>query len=190
VAARLGPAEAAQAAALTQAIKDTKNSHDLGPLARGLSAVAPRLEPNEAAQAAAALTQAMSGTTADPSLLSGPAQALAALLSTAPPPQGPSRAASLIGAGTGHPLTALPFLITAAQPLPCRLSTPQLVELLKMPGCVGAGRRVVLDHLGNRYRRHFADVWEFVRFAKEQNLGLDFTSPPKRPEAPPTATKP
>ena len=46
---------------------------------------------------------------------------------------------------------------------------------------VGEARRVVLDHLGNRYHRTFADVWEFVRFAKEQNLDLDFTSPPRRP---------
>jgi hypothetical protein len=25
-------------------------------------------------------------------------------------------------------------------------------------------------------------VWEFVRYAKEQHLDLDFTTPPKRPE--------
>jgi hypothetical protein len=53
-----------------------------------------------------------------------------------------------------------------------------------MPACIGEARRVVLDHLGNRYKRHFADVWEFVRFAREKNLDLDFTSPPKRPEWP------
>jgi hypothetical protein len=26
-----------------------------------------------------------------------------------------------------------------------------------------------------------ADVWEFVRYAKEQHLDLDFTTAPKRP---------
>jgi hypothetical protein len=88
-------------------------------------------------------------------------------------------------AGTGHPLTALAPFIRAAEPPPCRLSTQQLVELLKMPPWVGEARRLVLDQLGRRYRRPFADVWEFVRFAKERNLGLDFTSPPQRPE--PTA---
>ena len=31
------------------------------------------------------------------------------------------------------------------------------------------------------HRRTFADQWEFVRFAEEQQLGLDFTTPPKRP---------
>jgi hypothetical protein len=40
----------------------------------------------------------------------------------------------------------------------------------------------VLDALGTRYQRRFADHWEFVRFAEEQKLGLDFTSPPQRPE--------
>jgi hypothetical protein len=37
--------------------------------------------------------------------------------------------------------------------------------------------------LGNRYRRHFTTHWDFVRYAEEQRLGLDFTTPPVRPEA-------
>ncbi len=53
---------------------------------------------------------------------------------------------------------------------------------LKLPTCIGPARRVVLDQLGNRYRRRFADAWQFVRFAQEQHLDLDFTSPPQRPE--------
>jgi hypothetical protein len=32
-----------------------------------------------------------------------------------------------------------------------------------------------------RYRQKFADHWAFVRFAQELKLGLDFTTPPKRP---------
>ena len=32
--------------------------------------------------------------------------------------------------------------------------------------------------------RTFADHWEFVRYAKEQQLDLDFTTPPKRPARP------
>src|SRR5262249_33656546 len=60
-------------------------------------------------------------------------------------------------------------------PLPCRLTTPELVALLKMPTCYGPARRLVLNHLGNRYGRRFANHWAFVRFAREQNLGLDFT---------------
>jgi hypothetical protein len=72
-------------------------------------------------------------------------------------------------------------LLRLRVPLPCRLSTQQLVELLKQPTCIGPARRVILDQLENRYRGKFADHWAFVRFAKEQKLGLDFTTPPKRP---------
>ncbi|HVS39241.1 MAG TPA: hypothetical protein VMS17_27035 [Gemmataceae bacterium] len=49
-----------------------------------------------------------------------------------------------------------------------------------MPPFGGDARRVVLDQLGSRRRRIFADVWEFVRFAKEQNLDLDFITPPQK----------
>jgi hypothetical protein len=51
-----------------------------------------------------------------------------------------------------------------------------------MPTCFGRARRVVLDHLGKRYGRGFFNHWAFVRFAREQNLGLDFTTSPKRPD--------
>ena len=57
------------------------------------------------------------------------------------------------------------MLMPAAEPLPCRLSTQQLVELLKMPTCVGEARTVILELLANRYRQPFADVWEFVEWA-------------------------
>ena len=70
----------------------------------------------------------------------------------------------------------------SAEPFPCRLTTQELVELLKMPTCFGGARRIVLDHLGNRYRRRFVNHWGFVRFATDQKLGLDLTSPPKRPD--------
>src|SRR5262249_47576319 len=92
-----------------------------------------------------------------------------------------STAAGLANVG---PVTALPALIEASEPCPCRLTTPDLVEPLKMPTCFGKARQVVLKHLGNRYRRHFANHWEFVRFATEQHLELDFTTRPKRPARP------
>jgi hypothetical protein len=63
-----------------------------------------------------------------------------------------------------------------------RCSTlPGLVELLKQPTCVGPGRRVILAELGNRANRSFADVWDFVDWAREQQPGLDLTTPPVRP---------
>ena len=66
--------------------------------------------------------------------------------------------------------------------LPCRLTAQKLVDV-KMPTCFGPARRVVLDHLGNRYGRRFANHWAFVRYAQEQGLKLDLTSPPRRPNA-------
>jgi hypothetical protein len=84
--------------------------------------------------------------------------------------------------GQGLP-GALVLLRPAAEPFPQRLSDQELVELLKQPLCVGEARRAVLDQLGMHHRRTFADQWEFVRFAEEQKLGLDFTSPPKRADA-------
>jgi hypothetical protein len=43
---------------------------------------------------------------------------------------------------------------------------------------LGEVRQVVLQHLGNRYGHCFAYHGEFVRFAQEQHLDLDFTTPP------------
>jgi hypothetical protein len=73
--------------------------------------------------------------------------------------------------------------------LPCPLETQQLIELLKMPTCFGGARRVVLDHLGNRYGRRFVNHWAFVRFADEQGLKLDLTTPPKRPDLKESVTR-
>jgi tRNA A-37 threonylcarbamoyl transferase component Bud32 len=93
------------------------------------------------------------------------------------------RAAALttaVGLIGSSPLAAFPALLAASEPLPCRVSTQDLVELLKMPTCFGRARQVVLKHLGNRYGRSFANHWEFVHFARERHLDLDLTSPPKR----------
>jgi hypothetical protein len=54
-----------------------------------------------------------------------------------------------------------------------------------MPTSIGECRRIILDQLGNRYRRTFDDPWQFVHFAREQGLDLDFTTPPQRPELTP-----
>jgi hypothetical protein len=67
------------------------------------------------------------------------------------------------------------------EPLPCRLSTEELVNLLKQPTCLGQARRVILDYLEYRYHRTFRDHWEFVEYAREQLPDLDLIAPPKRP---------
>jgi hypothetical protein len=163
-------------------MKDAKDSYALRALAEGLSAVAAGLAAEDVARAAATLVQAMKGFKDLPTLW-----ALAQVLTSVSPAETPTRSATAAAAvaslaGTGDPLASLALLIPAAEPPPCRLATQQLVELLKMPTCIGGARRVVLDQLGNRYRRTFADMWEFVRFAEEQKLGLDLTSPPRKPE--------
>ncbi len=40
----------------------------------------------------------------------------------------------------------------------------------------------MLDHLSNRYGRRFVNHWEFVSYAREQGLMLDFTTAPRRPD--------
>ncbi len=93
-----------------------------------------------------------------------------------------SAVAVTVGFAVPGLLPSFPLQSIAAEPFPCRLSTQDLVDLLKMPTCVREVRRVILDQLGNRYRRRFDTHWDFVRYAEEQKLGLDFTTPPKRPE--------
>jgi hypothetical protein len=42
----------------------------------------------------------------------------------------------------------------------------------------------VLAQLTRHYQRPFADQWDFVRFAQEQQLGLDLLTPSQRPGSP------
>jgi hypothetical protein len=82
--------------------------------------------------------------------------------------------------GAGGVLTA--FTGFTATPPRCRLTTQQLIDLLKMPTCYADGRRAVLDHLGYVHGRYFVNHWAFVRYAEGHGLKLDFTTPPKRPD--------
>jgi hypothetical protein len=92
--------------------------------------------------------------------------------------------ANVVGLVSVTPFPALPALSGVGEHLPCRLSTQELVELLKTPTCLGRARKVVLKHLSNRYGRTFVNHWDFVRFVHEQHLDLDLLSPPKRPKRP------
>ncbi len=75
--------------------------------------------------------------------------------------------AMAIGISANCPALNLPLLHSIVIPPPCRLSTQDLVDLLKMPTCVREVRRVILDQLGNRYRRRFDTHWDFVRYAQQ-----------------------
>jgi hypothetical protein len=181
------PLQARDAATiLAQAMRDTREPYALSQLAEALSAVTIRLDATAAAtvraQAAASLLQAMNDTT-QPYPTLWLSQGLTAVL--VEPAETPFHLEMVASAVTSaacacHQLAALGFLMPMAEPPNCRLSTQQLVELLKMPTLTAGGRRVILDQLGHRYRRTFSDVWEFVRFANEQRLNLDFTNPPQR----------
>jgi hypothetical protein len=178
VAARLEPKDAARAAS---ALTESSNYFALGELAA-------RLGPQDAAQAASALTQAMTKTI-DPLALRELTQRLSAVAAHLEPKEAArqwARTASALSQAMSkaHP-SALPKVaqVLSATLTRGHLSTQELTNLLKQPFCVGEARRVVLKQLERRYRRTFADHWEFVRFAQQQNLGLDFTTPPRRPEA-------
>ena len=93
-------------------------------------------------------------------------------------------AGTVVGLGGLMPLWAAPgFLQPALEPLPPPLPAQMLVELLKHPFCVGPARRLVLGQLSRHYGRPFTDQWDLVRFASEQQLGLDFTTPPQLPRS-------
>ena len=109
-------------------------------------------------------------------------EALSRMLTDDSREQRTRRVARMAKAGPGPEGMLEAAVRVAAEPFPCRLTTQELVELLKMPTCFRGTRRIVLDHLGNRYSRHFVNHWAFVRFANEQKLGLDFTTPPRRPD--------
>jgi hypothetical protein len=157
---------------------------------KGLSAVAARMEPGKAAescaQAAATLFPAI-GSTKRADVFAMLLESLSAVLAGVDHPEQERRAVALTGAlgraaDRYGPLACLPLLRPAQEPLTCRLSTPQLVELLKHPLCVNEARRIVLDQLGQRYGRRFADLWEFVAWAGEHEPNLDLTTPPQRPQ--------
>jgi Protein kinase domain len=205
MAARMAPGEAARV--LTAALKQGSNPDSLADLARILSATVNRLDAAEANRICDELIGLLNRDSFDviaPELLQelnpGRARALAwdlasrmcsepvfdtgalsRILTDNGREQRARRVARMASAGSGIEWVVQAAHISA-DPFPCRLTTQELVELLKMPPCFGRARRIVLDHLGNRYKRHFVNHWAFVRFATEQGLGLDFTTPPKRPE--------
>jgi tRNA A-37 threonylcarbamoyl transferase component Bud32 len=177
-------------AALRQALSQPTDRYTESALAISLLAVAARLEPQEgreaAAHAAAALTDALAKTMPT----AGGIHAMDLSASLAREPSATTRKRCVALASTmascsdlAGALTARALLPDALAPLPDPLPPQDLVDLLKHPLCVGEARRVVLRQLSVHYQRSFADQWEFVRFATEQGLDLDLTSPPRRYQA-------
>jgi hypothetical protein len=191
LAANLEPKEAAAATkqAAGPLIETIKIAQDPMYL-RTLSALLDRLDAEDAARALAGLVQFNPDDENPfrrdfPGVIRFPVEEFSASLAVSDRSEVSSRpaaAATAVGLAGGPPLAGIAIVVRTGEPPPCRLTTPQLVELLKMPTCTRQVRRVILDQLGNRYRRRFADVWEFVAFAHAQGLGLDFTTPPQRPD--------
>jgi hypothetical protein len=198
VAGRLEPAEAARlcteaARSCNQALDQGRDPYAWPLCVEGASTLLQGQDSEGAVQAARVFTLRMVSDPYNSCLVSseGPLvpgfnpDVLERFLTNRARPQVQRRAAAIaaaLGVSAQGPAVSLPLLPAVAEPLPCRLGTQDLVELLKMPTCVGPVRRVVLDQLGNRYGRRFDTHWDFVRYAQEQGLGLDFTTPPVRPD--------
>jgi hypothetical protein len=195
---RLEPAEASRQTAraarlVAEAMGKTDDPSALYPLALALPALAGRLEPAEAMKAARLLVEAIGKTNYPQAQIFSQAQpfqagALSALAGRLGPAEAINRAivaARAIGEELSPPtrLSGLATLLLQASQLPpCRFSPQELIELLKMPTCVGPAREVVLRLLGRTYDRHFADLWEFVDWVHEHHPELDLTTPPQRPQ--------
>jgi tRNA A-37 threonylcarbamoyl transferase component Bud32 len=196
VAGRLEPVEAARVGAgaarllaLAQKIQATEGSYETVEDLVRLSTLMQPLDSEAARHAARVLVRWVVSDPyhLDPAFRRGAVfqEVLERFLTVAARPEGQRRVVAIpaaISLSARGPAMSLPLLPAAAEPLPCRLTTNDLVELLKMPTCVGDVRRVILDQLGNRYGRRFDTHWDFVRYAQEQGLGLDFTTPPQRPD--------
>jgi tRNA A-37 threonylcarbamoyl transferase component Bud32 len=189
VAADMEPKEAAvtcapAAAHLTQAMRKTVDAYTLSHLAKGLAAVTAPMEPKEAADLcawAAHLTLQHTSKT-DSGNREFPFQCFSEVLSrqsTTTRQHSAGMVAALIGLSGANPLLVTPALLRSPRQPPAPLRIETLVELLKHPLCVGEARRAVLDQVQRHYQRPFVDQWDFVRFAQERQLGLEFTNPPQ-----------
>jgi hypothetical protein len=172
---------AAAAGSLVQTLKDPKTDPSrLAAVAEALSALAARMESGEAsklrARAAGTLVRLMSKSSTEMAREDLAVETVVALTGFRPTPSAATAtiAVGSLADGSNWPLT---LAVLALVNPPCRLSTEQLVDLLKDPLCVGKGRRLILDQLEIRYQRKFADHWTFIRFAQNE-LKIDTTGPP------------
>ena len=192
VAPLLGPEDASRAAALV--VRDLQEQKKNSPLTIwdgqvvALAALAPRIGRNGAAEDAGLIVELM-GETNHPYALQPLPYALAALLVQTAPGESDRRVRSLVAAigNASGAFTLFADLATtdeAWQPLSGRLTEQPLVDLLKAPTCRRKARQVIVARLGNQCGRPFANLWDFVDWAREHRPDLDLTSPPVRPDSP------
>jgi serine/threonine protein kinase len=187
LAARLDKEDAARVCA--RAAVNLNSMHQNWYLGRGLSALADHMEPRAAvrtcSQTAAGVMRAFAMAKTD-STPDNSARSLSIVLARFDPREQAHRSSTVVSAiglmESSYPLFTAPvFLKKALEPLPCRLSPQELVDLLKHPTCIVHSRRIILDQLESHYHRRFADQWAFVRFAMDQKLDLDLK--PLAPQA-------
>jgi hypothetical protein len=183
---RLGPDEAAAAArVLVGAIEQSTDCPAMRPLALGLLAVSQRAGEADSPDVRRALTAALAKASEPDAIVAGWLQAGQAEWLRREPGEVDRRSALLArSAGLGLtprcPFTTLPTLLEATRPAPGPFSTQQLVDLLKLPTCVGIARDVILQELGQRHHRTFPDLWDFVDYAHQHLPEVDLHSPPGR----------
>jgi hypothetical protein len=171
---------------LLQTMRRTGDPETLRVLARGWAALAAYMDPAQTMpwrnEIVEILFKAMASTS-QPNNRRLLAEGLAVVIHRYNPP-GAGRCGALVFASvgqiaaSGNPVVGVPGLLLAGAPAPHPLGPQELVDLLKLPTCIGPARRVILDQLENHYQRSFADTWDFVRFAQHQRL--DVSSPPQR----------
>jgi predicted Ser/Thr protein kinase len=177
---RLGPAEAAiTVRSFLRLIEQGTDATVRSKLAYDLSSFSPLLEPAEAVSIARLLVAAV-GRETDREVQFSLARALVLFSARSRNERSLRVLTSVLQFGPGGVPTSI--LQDSSNSAAESLTSQEFVELLKMPTLFGEGRRVVLDELGRIHGRRFANHWQFVRFAEETSLKLDFTTPPRRPE--------
>lgn len=187
VAARMEPEQASQVCfhtvtLLKRSMSKTADRSSTKYLVEGVAAVAARMEPTRAAATLLEIISTLRPST-ERQLLE---QSLTTLLTGVDDPRSAPRIVTAsVGDLVCNPLkiTSLSILHPTLKPLPLRLPPAQLVEILKLYSCTRQTKRLLLYQLEQHYDQRFANQWDFVEYAKKQDLpakhDFDFNSPPK-----------
>jgi hypothetical protein len=159
-------------------------SEELGWLAEALAVVSGRLGADEAAPVAEHLVEPMAKVTR-PDNLCHLAEAFAAVSARLRADEARRLAAPFAKrllkqvAVATHP-GDLERLAKAAALMSAHLHEQDLVDILKVPLCVGRSRDAVLLQLGQRTNRQFKDLWDFIDWVRANDPDIDLNSPPRR----------
>ena len=186
------PAEAAAgyateaARTLAEALDKTKASTNWSALAHALAAVLPHLPAKATGHAASAARTFILAKFRQGEVQYYRFHPLVTMLTSLPENKAMDRAGLAAWAlceslTPATRLAGLATLVKTARPPPCCLSDQQLVDLLKMPICVGPERDLILGLLSERHSVGFANLFAFVAWAEQNRPDLDLTTPPRRP---------